>query len=209
MKKYFWLIIVILAIDQIVKIIVKTTMTLGESIRVFGLDWFRIHFIENEGMAFGMTFGGDNGHLVLTLMRIITSGLILWFMISLIKKKERKLTITGVALVFAGAIGNIIDNLFYGLIFSESNFFSAAKIFPPEGGYGSFMRGKVVDMFYFPIINSHFPEWFPVWGGEPFSFFNAIFNIADCSITIGIFVLLADQILRNKSQKRTEKAAVN
>lgn len=209
MKKYFWLIAAILTIDQIVKIIVKTTMSLGESIRVLGLDWFRIHFIENEGMAFGMTFGGDNGHLVLTLMRIIASGLILWFMILLIKKNERKLTIIGVALVFAGAIGNIIDNLFYGLIFSESNFFSVAKIFPSEGGYGPFMRGKVVDMFYFPIINSRFPDWFPIWGGESFSFFNAIFNVADCSITIGISILLIDQILRNKRQKKAEEVAEN
>lgn len=206
MKKYLWLITFTLIIDQIVKIFVKTTMTLGESIHVLGLSWFRIHFIENEGMAFGMTFGGEKGQIILTLIRIAASVLIFLFMVSLIKKQERKLTITGVALVFAGAIGNIIDNLFYGLIFNNSSFFSVAKIFPPEGGYGSFMKGKVVDMFYFPIINTRFPSWFPFWGGQPFSFFNAIFNIADCAITIGIAILLIDQILRNKTKQTSEKA---
>lgn len=166
-------------------------MFLGEEIHVIG-NWFIIHFTENEGMAFGMRFGGDNGKLLLSLFRIIAISAIGWYLFRLIKENADKLYIICMSLIFAGALGNMIDSAFYGLIFSDS-LFEVAKIFPKDGGYGSFLHGKVVDMFYFPIIQGTYPDWFPFKGGDTFIFFRPVFNIADSSISVGVILLIIFQ----------------
>ena len=203
MKKPLILIFAILIVDQILKISIKLDMCLGQEISLIG-SWCKIHFIENEGMAFGMAFGGDWGKLILTLFRIIASVIIFIYLKKIVEKKESKLTIYSMALIFAGAVGNIIDSIFYGVIFSESSFFHSATIF--KGGYGSLFHGKVVDMFYFPLIDSTFPSWFPVVGGEPFRFFNAIFNFADASISIGVCLLVISLVFfqKKKSENNNE-----
>jgi signal peptidase II len=197
MKKPLILIFAILIVDQILKIWIKLDMCLGQEISLIG-SWCKIHFIENEGMAFGMAFGGDWGKFILTLFRIIASVIIFIYLKKIVEKKESKLTIYSMALIFAGAVGNIIDSIFYGVIFSESSFFHNATIF--KGGYGSFFHGKVVDMFYFPLIDSTFPSWFPIVGGEPFRFFNAIFNFADASISIGVCLLVISLVFFQKKK---------
>jgi signal peptidase II len=166
-------------------------MYLGQEFRIFD-NWFFIHFTENYGMAFGLEFGGSFGKLFLSLFRIILVGGIGWYLYHLIKTKAHSGMIICFSLIFAGAIGNIIDSAFYGLIFSDSEL-GIARMFPPEGGYGTFLHGRVVDMLYFPLISGQFPEWFPVWGGDDFLFFRPIFNIADSSITIGVLSLLIFQ----------------
>jgi len=203
MKKPLILIFAILIVDQILKISIKLDMCLGQEISLIG-SWCKIHFIENEGMAFGMAFGGDWGKFILTLFRIIASVIIFIYLKKIVEKKESKLTIYSMALIFAGAVGNIIDSIFYGVIFSESSFFHSATIF--KGGYGSLFHGKVVDMFYFPLIDSTFPSWFPVVGGEPFRFFNAIFNFADASISIGVCLLVISFVFfqKKKSENNNE-----
>lgn len=189
-------VILILLADQILKFWVKTNMQIGESIPVFG-DWFKIYFIENEGMAFGMAFGGEVGKLILSLFRIVASIGIIWGLIYMANQKARTLTILSVALILAGAVGNIIDSCFYGLIFNES-YYQVAEFLPESGGYAPFFHGRVVDMFYFPIIDTVLPEWIPWVGGQNFTFFDAIFNIADSAITIGVAMLLIDQIFIEK-----------
>ncbi|MDD2191662.1 MAG: lipoprotein signal peptidase [Bacteroidales bacterium] len=201
MRKPLILIFAILIADQILKIWIKLNLNLGEEIALIG-NWCKIHFIENEGMAFGMSFGGAWGKLFLTLFRIAASFAIFMYLKKLIEKKESKLIIYSMALIFAGAVGNIIDSLFYGLIFSESSFFHSAEIF--RGGYGSFLHGKVVDMFYFPLIDTTFPNWLPLFGGQPFQFFNAIFNIADISITFGVLILIVSIMVSPKKDKEID-----
>ena len=206
-KNRLWLavaiILAILIIDQVIKIFVKTHMMIGESIPVFG-SWFQILFIENEGMAFGMHFGGSWGKILLSVFRLVASVGIAWGIVYLIKKNSRKFLLVSMSLIFAGAVGNIIDSCFYGLIFSESTY-QVATMFPEEGGYAPFLFGKVVDMFYFPIIDTTLPDWVPIWGGQHFTFFNAIFNFADAAITIGIFMLVIDQIFSSKKDKKSSK----
>lgn len=197
------IIVGILVIDQAIKILVKTHMHIGESIPVFG-SWFQILFIENEGMAFGMHFGGSVGKILLSVFRLVASVGIAWGIVYLIKKNARKFLLVSLALVFAGAVGNIIDSCFYGLIFSESSY-EVATMFPEEGGYAPFLFGKVVDMFYFPIIDTTLPDWVPIWGGQHFTFFNAIFNFADAAITIGIFMLIIDQLFSSKKDKKSNE----
>lgn len=189
MKKPLIVIVLILLIDQIVKFWIKLNFTLGEEVSLIG-DWCRLHFIENEGMAFGMSFGEEVGKLILTLFRLVAASLIFIYLRKLVIKGENKLIIYSFALIFAGAVGNIIDSLFYGLIFSESTFFTTAQFLPESGGYASLCMGKVVDMFYFPLIDTTLPEWIPFVGGNHFEFFNAIFNVADIAITVGVALLV-------------------
>lgn len=191
-RKALLTIIIILIIDQALKIIIKTNMLLYEDIHVFG-NWFLIKFIENNGMAFGINIPGNYGKLILSLFRIAAVVGIGYYLWHLIKIKSHSGLIISVSMVMAGAIGNIIDSLFYGMIFSESTPYSLAVLFPEGGGYSSFLHGKVVDMFYFPIIKGNYPGWFPVLGGQYFEFFRPVFNIADSSITIGVFTILIFQ----------------
>lgn len=188
-KKITLLVVLILVIDQVVKIWIKTNMTIGESIPVFG-DWFKIYFIENNGMAFGMQFGGTVGKLLLSLFRIVLIGFIIYYIKKLLRKEAPMGVIYGVGLILVGAVGNVVDSMFYGLIFSESTFTQVATFLPEGGGYASFLHGKVVDMLYFPLIDTTLPNWVPIWGGEQFLFFRPIFNIADSCITVGVFYLL-------------------
>ena len=196
------IVLLILLADQVLKIWIKTHMQIGESISIFG-DWFKIYFVENEGMAFGMAFGGEVGKIILTLFRIVASVGITWAILYLTQNKARKLTIISVSLILAGALGNIIDSCFYGLIFNES-YYQVAEFMPESGGYAPFFQGRVVDMFYFPIIDTILPDWLPIVGGKHFSFFDAIFNIADCAITIGVVILLIDQLVFEKKNKTTD-----
>lgn len=200
MKKSLVIVIAILLIDQIVKVWVKLNFTIGEEVDLIG-DWCKLHFIENEGMAFGMSFGSVAGKYVLTFLRIIASVLIGWYLLKLIKKGGNKLAVYSFTLIFAGAVGNIIDSMFYGLLFSESTFFSVSQFLPEGGGYAPMFLGKVVDMFYFPIIDTTLPQWIPVFGGNDFRFFNAIFNISDVSITIGVVILLISLIFAKKEDQ--------
>lgn len=190
-KKSVLLIIAILTADQILKIWVKTHMVIGQEIHLFG-NWGILHFIENNGMAFGMEMGGTPGKLILSIFRIVAIFGIGWFLASLIKKKAHTGLILAVSAIMAGAIGNIIDSAFYGMIFSES-YNQAAILFPPGGGYSGFLHGRVVDMLYFPVINTHWPQWSPLHPGESFIFFRPVFNLADSSITCGVAAIILFQ----------------
>ncbi len=177
--------------DQLSKIWIKTHMYLGQEYKV--ANWFYIHFTENNGMAFGLELGGDYGKLFLSVFRIIFVSGLAWFLWKMVKEKAGKLYISILSLVFAGAIGNIIDSVFYGVCFSTSDFGGVAALFPPEGGYAELLHGKVVDMLYFPIISGQFPAWLPVWGGESFLFFRPVFNIADAAISCGVIMWIVFQ----------------
>lgn len=190
-KKNLAILVVILSIliDQISKIYIKTHFYLGEEIKVLGLDWFRIHFTENNGMAWGFEFGGKAGKLFLTLFRIIAVGGIIYWLGQTVRRKAHNGVIIAIAFILAGAVGNIIDSVFYGVIFDTPTGMGVATLFADKP-YGKLFFGKVVDMLYFPIIeNGTFPEWMPFVGGETFTFFNAIFNGADSWITIGVILL--------------------
>ncbi len=190
----FFIICVIVIADQALKIYVKTHYHTGESHNVIG-NWFRLYFIENEGMAYGWKFGGNWGKLVLTLFRLTAVIFGIFYIKKIIEKKYHPGFIVCVALIFAGALGNLVDSMFYGIIFEDSSLYTynVAKIFPRQG-YAGFLHGKVVDMLYFPVIrNAHFPSWFPVWGGEDFEFFRPIFNLSDAAISVGIITILVFQ----------------
>ena len=178
-------IIFAIILDQIIKIYIKTNFILGEEVVVF--DWFKIHFVENNGMAMGFEFGGKAGKLFLTLFRLVAVSAIIYWLISNIKSKVHNAVIVGISLIFSGAVGNIIDSVFYGIIFDHPSH-KVATMFP-ENTTGELFYGKVVDMFYFPIWTGNLPEWIPFVGGDLFTFFQYIFNPADAYITIGVALL--------------------
>ena len=204
--------VVVLVIDQALKIWVKTNLHYGEEFTILGLDWARIHFVENEGMAFGISLGGSTGKLALSLFRILAVVFLVYIIRSLIKGKATYGLLASFALILAGAIGNIIDSAFYGLIFSESAYHRGlAEMFPENGGYAGFLFGRVVDMLYFPLIDTTLPDWFPLWGGERFQFFKPVFNIADSAISTGVISMLLfhRQFLRGKVDADTETDAAS
>ena len=190
MKRSIWIVLTTLVLDQALKIWVKTHMYLGQEYQIF--DWFYIHFTENNGMAFGMEFGGDWGKLGLSLFRIVFVVFMASFLLKLIRKNADKVLIVSLSLVIAGAIGNIIDGTLYGILFSES-YRQLATFLPEAGGYAPLFFGKVVDMFYFPIFKGYLPEWIPFWGGDYFVFFRPVFNIADSAISIGVAIMVIFQ----------------
>lgn len=179
----------ILILDQVLKIWIKTNFTLGQELNIIG-EKIKLHFVENEGMAFGMTFGGSWGKLFLSLFRVVAISLLIYYLCKIIKAGENLFYIICISLIIAGATGNLIDSAFYGLIFNESTYYQVATMFPPEGGYAPFLHGKVVDMFYCPIIETTYPTWFPFVGGKEFLFFRPVFNVADSAITVSVFLLL-------------------
>ena len=182
------LIFLVLIVDQVSKIWVKTNMVLGQEFSVIG-NRVIIHFTENNGMAFGYEIGGEYGKIILSLFRIVAVIGIIWYMYHLVIKNAPQGVVLSIALILAGAIGNIIDSAFYGVIFNES-FFRPAEMFPPEGGYSSLLHGRVVDMLYFPVLQGTWPEWVPFRGGERFIFFRPVFNFADTAITTGVAITL-------------------
>ena len=198
MKRSIWIVLSTLVLDQALKIWVKTHMYLGQEYQVF--DWFYIHFTENNGMAFGMEFGGNWGKLGLSLFRIVFVVFMASFLLKLIRKNADKILIVSLSLVLAGAIGNIIDGTLYGILFSES-YRQLATFLPEAGGYAPLFFGKVVDMFYFPIFKGYLPEWIPFWGGDYFVFFRPVFNIADSAISIGVAIMV---IFQKKVMKELE-----
>ncbi len=188
------IILLIVLADQALKFYIKTNFYINEHHNILG-TWFRLHFVENEGMAYGWKFGGESGKMILTLFRLVAVIFGVWYLRSIIQKKYHRGFIICASLIFAGALGNLIDSMFYGLIFEDSIPGSSivAKIFP-EHGYAGFLHGKVVDMLYFPIISdAHFPQWVPFWGGDDFEFFRPIFNLADASISAGVISILVFQ----------------
>jgi signal peptidase II len=186
--KSILIIVLILFLDQLLKIWIKTHMRLGDEIVIFP-NWFIIHFVENNGMAFGFEFGNSAGKYLLSIFRLCAVGALGWYLSTLWNKKVPSGLIISFSLIMAGAIGNILDSAYFGLIFEES-YGKVSALFPPGGGYASFLQGRVVDMFYFPLISGHYPSWLPFVGGQEFIFFRPVFNLADSSITVGIFIIL-------------------
>ncbi|MCQ2349222.1 MAG: lipoprotein signal peptidase [Paludibacteraceae bacterium] len=201
------IIIGMIVIDQVVKIAVKTHMALGESFEIF--PWFKILFVENPGMAFGMSIGSK---WILTTFRIIVSAAVMYYLVKLIKMNSRMSYIVTISLLFTGAVGNIIDCMFYGQIFSESTYFSVASLFPAGGGYAPVMLGRVVDMLYFPLFV--FPDWVPMLGGQ--IFFSPVFNVADICVTVSMFALILffrndfndtfERVFTRKKEQNNEEA---
>jgi signal peptidase II len=190
-KHVVLLIMLVLLADQCLKIYIKTHYYMQEEHEVLG-SWFRLHFVENRGMAWGWEFGGGFGKIILSLFRMVAVILGTFYLRNIIQKKYHRGFIICASLIYVGALGNLIDSMFYGLIFSENG---PAKLFPAGGGYASFLHGKVVDMLYFPVIQTKYPSWFPIasWRGEDFEFFSPVFNLADASISVGVIALLIFQ----------------
>jgi signal peptidase II len=188
LQKSILLVALVLLVDQVLKIWIKTTMAIGDEFPVIG-QWFLIHFVENNGMAFGFEFGGEYGKIFLSLFRVIAVFGIGYYILKMVKKDIPMGFIACASLIFAGAIGNIIDSAIYGLIFSDS-YGQVATLFPEGGGYATFLHGRVVDMFYFPLFSGVYPDWLPFIGGTDFQFFRPVFNVADSSISIGIFSII-------------------
>ena len=188
----FGIILLIILADQASKIWIKTSFPFGHVMDVMGIPWFKLYFIENEGMAWGWKFGGEWGKMILTLFRLVAVMFGTWYLVKIIRQNYSRGFIVCASLIYAGALGNLIDSMFYGMIFEESTYVHVAKMFPEEG-YAGFLHGRVVDMLYFPIVEATFPNWVPFVGGKPFEFFSPIFNIADASISVGVITLLIFQ----------------
>lgn len=198
---------IVIFLDHWLKFYIKTNFTLGQEVNVIG-NWFKLHFTENPGMAFGWSFGGNAGKYVLTIFRIIASVFIAIFIARLIKLEHKKWTIFLVSLILAGALGNIIDSVFYGKWFTESTFHTPA-VFNPKEGYAPVFLGKVVDMLYFPLIDTQWPNFIPFIGGKDFQFFRPVFNIADAAISIGIISILLfsrKELFAEEKEEDTEEA---
>ncbi|MCD6658574.1 MAG: lipoprotein signal peptidase [Lentimicrobium sp.] len=218
MKKSLLIVSLILIADQVSKFWIKTNMSLGQEFKVLG-DWFIIHFTENPGMAFGLEFAGEYGKLALSIFRIIAIIGIFYYLWLITRKKVHTGLLVSLSLILAGAMGNMIDSAFYGMLFSSSNYFEVARFLPDEGGYATFLHGKVVDMLYFPIIQGYYPSWVPWLGGNDFVFFRPVFNLADSSITTGVLLMiifqkkffhheeLKSEETKDVSEKITEEAA--
>jgi len=203
-RNVFFLIAAIILADQALKFYIKLHFFVGEEHSLLG-SWFRLHFVENEGMAWGWTIGGGFGKIILTSFRLVA---VIWgsFLLrDFIKKQYHTGFIVCASLIYAGALGNLLDSMFYGLLFDNSDFFSQniSHFLPASGGYAKFLHGRVVDMLYFPIItNAHYPSWVPYFGGRDFEFFEPVFNIADASISVGVISLL---LFQNKFLKKQEE----
>lgn len=187
------LILLVIIADQALKFWIKTSFSYGPVTNLLGLPWARLYFIENEGMAWGWKFGGEWGKMALTLFRLAAVIFGTWYLARIVRQRYSRGFIVCASLIYAGALGNLIDSLFYGMIFSETTDFTVATLFPAGGGYGGFLHGKVVDMLYFPMIRSTYPSWIPFIGGKEFEFFSPIFNIADAAISVGVITLLLFQ----------------
>ena len=220
-RKIVLLILIIIVVDQALKVWVKTHMPLSndwdqyhtmltpydKGLRPVGGDWFQVYFVENEGMAWGWKLGGDWGKMALTLFRLVAVIAGVFILRNFIRRKYHRGFIICAALIFAGALGNLIDSMFYGIIFDESTHFHVAQLFPPRG-YAGFLHGKVVDMLYFPIIkDKYLPGWVPFMGGERFTFFSPVFNIADASISAGVIAILLFQKRFFKKEEKQEQAS--
>jgi signal peptidase II len=209
LKRALAVILLVLLADQALKVWVKLTFFYDTAVPLIG-DWSFLHFIENRGMAFGMEFGGTWGKLMLTLFRIIAVAGIGYGLLKMIRSGARSIQVVSVALILAGALGNIIDSTFYGVLFSASTPFEKAVFLPADGGYAPLLYGAVVDMFYFPIWEGRLPEWVPVWGGDYMVFFRPVFNLADAAITTGValFILVQRQVpSATRTDMRSEEAA--
>lgn len=189
------IVLLVLVADQALKIYIKTHFHMFQDQKILGQNWFRLHFIENEGMAWGLKFGDDTGKLVLSLFRLFAVIFGFFYIKRLINQGYHRGLIICAGLILAGAIGNLLDSMFYGLIFSTSpeGSMELARMFPKEGGYAGFLHGKVVDMLYFPIFETTMPKWVPWLGGKPFEFFSPVFNIADAAISVGVITILIFQ----------------
>jgi signal peptidase II len=206
----------IILVDQLLKIWIKTSYPTGEVTRVLGMDWFRLHFIENPGMAWGWKFGNETGKMVLTLFRLAAVIFGTWYLGRIVKQEYKRGFIVCASLIYAGALGNLIDSMFYGMFFDKGLKYDPAindyiqysgiASFSSDG-YSSFLHGSVVDMLYFPMFEGYFPSWVPLVGGDKFEFFSAIFNIADASISIGVITLLLFQRRFFKKISQSEKPA--
>jgi signal peptidase II len=211
-RQVVFIILLILLADQALKIYIKTHYHLGENHNMLG-SWFELHFVENKGMAWGWEFGGNFGKLFLTLFRLFAVFFGVYYIRKIVRERQSRGFIVCVALIFAGAVGNLIDSLFYGMIFTESpeHTLEVAKMVTPGNGYGGFLHGKVVDMLHFPLFKAHWPQWMPWVGGDQFEFFGPVFNIADAAISVGVITILVFQnrFFNKKKDKSTPVVETN
>tara|TARA_Y100000746_G_C15450885_1_gene427082 strand:- start:707 stop:1294 length:588 start_codon:yes stop_codon:yes gene_type:complete len=187
LRKVLFTTLALVLADQILKFWIKTNMFLGQEFKIF--DWFIIHFTENNGMAFGLEFGGETGKVLLSIFRVIVVVWGVYYVNELTKKSLPNGVLISLGLVIGGAIGNIIDGVFYGVFFNDS-YNKIAEFLPSSGGYEGLLKGKVVDMFYFPLINTHLPDWLPFFANKHFVFFRPVFNLADAGISVGMILLI-------------------